>query len=328
MPDPVSRPDPASRLVELVAKIGERRAKVVVVGQGYVGLPVAMRAAEVGFPVVGYDVDPARVDALARRPLVRRGRPRRAARRPRSPRVPPDPRSRRSRATSTSRSSPCRRRCARASPTSRSSRPRRATSPRGCARARSSCSSRRRIPARPRSCCARSSRRAGCAPSTDFFLGYSPERIDPGNPEWTFVNTPKVVSGIDAASLAGRRGVLRHARRQGRAGRLHRRGRAREAAREHVPARQHRARQRARDVRPRPRRRHLVGDRRGRDEAVRLHALHARARASAGTACRSTRRTSRGASSGASASGSGSSSSPTTSTAACPTTWSRASSRC
>jgi len=36
---------------------------------------------------------------------------------------------------------------------------------------------------------------------TDFHLGYSPERIDPGNREWTFVNTPKVVSGIDADSL-------------------------------------------------------------------------------------------------------------------------------
>jgi UDP-N-acetyl-D-glucosamine dehydrogenase len=36
----------------------------------------------------------------------------------------------------------------------------------------------------------------------DFHVGYSPERIDPGNPEWTLVNTPKVVSGIDEASLA------------------------------------------------------------------------------------------------------------------------------
>ena len=36
----------------------------------------------------------------------------------------------------------------------------------------------------------------------DFHLGYSPERIDPGNREWTFVNTPKVVSGVDEASLA------------------------------------------------------------------------------------------------------------------------------
>ena len=35
----------------------------------------------------------------------------------------------------------------------------------------------------------------------DFHLGYSPERIDPGNPTWNIVNTPKVVSGIDDASL-------------------------------------------------------------------------------------------------------------------------------
>jgi UDP-N-acetyl-D-glucosamine dehydrogenase len=36
----------------------------------------------------------------------------------------------------------------------------------------------------------------------DFHLGYSPERIDPGNPTWRLENTPKVVSGVDAASLA------------------------------------------------------------------------------------------------------------------------------
>jgi UDP-N-acetyl-D-mannosaminuronic acid dehydrogenase/UDP-N-acetyl-D-glucosamine dehydrogenase len=40
----------------------------------------------------------------------------------------------------------------------------------------------------------------------EFHLGYSPERIDPGNPTWTLVNTPKVVSGIDAASLAAVKG--------------------------------------------------------------------------------------------------------------------------
>jgi nucleotide sugar dehydrogenase len=37
---------------------------------------------------------------------------------------------------------------------------------------------------------------------TDVLVGYSPERIDPGNTQWTFVNTPKVVSGINPASLA------------------------------------------------------------------------------------------------------------------------------
>ena len=35
----------------------------------------------------------------------------------------------------------------------------------------------------------------------DFFLGYSPERIDPGNKEWKFKNTPKIVSGINKKSL-------------------------------------------------------------------------------------------------------------------------------
>jgi len=43
---------------------------------------------------------------------------------------------------------------------------------------------------------------AGLLAGRDFHLGYSPERIDPGNPQWTLENTPKVVSGIDPVSLA------------------------------------------------------------------------------------------------------------------------------
>ncbi|MEV6512914.1 nucleotide sugar dehydrogenase [Streptomyces sp. NPDC051642] len=39
--------------------------QIVVAGQGYVGLPLAVRAAEVGHRVVGYDVDPYRVQQLA-----------------------------------------------------------------------------------------------------------------------------------------------------------------------------------------------------------------------------------------------------------------------
>jgi len=35
----------------------------------------------------------------------------------------------------------------------------------------------------------------------DFFVGYSPERIDPGNEIWKFKNTPKIVSGINEKSL-------------------------------------------------------------------------------------------------------------------------------
>ncbi|MFV2084664.1 nucleotide sugar dehydrogenase [Micromonospora sp. LOL_021] len=44
-------------------------------------------------------------------------------------------------------------------------------------------------------------KRSGLQAGLDFHLGYSPERIDPGNREWTFVNTPKVVSGITPESL-------------------------------------------------------------------------------------------------------------------------------
>jgi len=33
----------------------------------------------------------------------------------------------------------------------------------------------------------------------DFFLAFSPERVDPGNPKWNTHNTPKVVGGITAA---------------------------------------------------------------------------------------------------------------------------------
>ena len=47
---------------------------------------------------------------------------------------------------------------------------------------------------------------SGLAAGTDFQLGYSPERIDPGNPTHTLVSTPKVVSGVDGPSLAAVRG--------------------------------------------------------------------------------------------------------------------------
>ncbi len=42
---------------------------------------------------------------------------------------------------------------------------------------------------------------SGLTAGRDFQLGFSPERIDPGNETWNFQRTPKVVSGIDAASL-------------------------------------------------------------------------------------------------------------------------------
>ncbi|MGW6021233.1 nucleotide sugar dehydrogenase [Streptomyces sp. NPDC055099] len=41
---------------------------------------------------------------------------------------------------------------------------------------------------------------SGLTAGIDFHLGYSPERIDPGNPNWRLENTPKVISGIDGPS--------------------------------------------------------------------------------------------------------------------------------
>lgn len=42
---------------------------------------------------------------------------------------------------------------------------------------------------------------SGLRAGVDFYVGYSPERIDPGNKKWGFVETPKVVSGLNAESL-------------------------------------------------------------------------------------------------------------------------------
>jgi len=41
----------------------------------------------------------------------------------------------------------------------------------------------------------------GLIAEQDYYLGYSPERIDPGNPIWGLTNTPKVVSGVGPESL-------------------------------------------------------------------------------------------------------------------------------
>jgi len=42
---------------------------------------------------------------------------------------------------------------------------------------------------------------SGLKAGVDFFAGYSPERIDPGNEKWNFKNTPKIISGINEKSL-------------------------------------------------------------------------------------------------------------------------------
>jgi UDP-N-acetyl-D-glucosamine dehydrogenase len=43
---------------------------------------------------------------------------------------------------------------------------------------------------------------SGLLAGVDFHVGYSPERIDPGNTEWTLVRIPKIVAGLTPECLA------------------------------------------------------------------------------------------------------------------------------
>ena len=56
------RPALAQRLS---ARIGDRSAKIAVLGLGYVGLPLAIRFAKAGFPVIGFDTDTEKPRKLA-----------------------------------------------------------------------------------------------------------------------------------------------------------------------------------------------------------------------------------------------------------------------
>src|SRR3954447_23322359 len=48
----------------LAHKIEARKAKIGIIGLGYVGLPLARAFSRGGFPVLGFDVDPRKVDLL------------------------------------------------------------------------------------------------------------------------------------------------------------------------------------------------------------------------------------------------------------------------
>jgi UDP-N-acetyl-D-glucosamine dehydrogenase len=54
--------DPAQSLID---RIKSRKAKVGIVGLGYVGLPLALLFSEERFPVLGFDIDPKKVETLA-----------------------------------------------------------------------------------------------------------------------------------------------------------------------------------------------------------------------------------------------------------------------
>jgi UDP-N-acetyl-D-glucosamine dehydrogenase len=50
----------------LLEKTLARRARIGIIGLGYVGLPLVLRFGDEGFPVMGFDVDPSKVSRLNR----------------------------------------------------------------------------------------------------------------------------------------------------------------------------------------------------------------------------------------------------------------------
>ena len=191
-----------SAAAELIAKIEARTAKVVVVGQGYVGLPVAIRAVEIGLPVVGYDIAPERIEALAAgrsfvqdvtddelaRALAAGYRPTCNAEDLRDFDI----------AVITVQT-PLRESVPDMSFIELAARELAGFLTPGALVVLESTT----YPGTTNELLRPILEESGLSfDDGAFFCGYSPERIDPGNTEWTFVNTAKVVAGLDAASLS------------------------------------------------------------------------------------------------------------------------------
>lgn len=181
---------------------GNSPPRVVVIGQGYVGLPLAIRAVEVGFDVVGFDTDKARTDRLRKATTY----------------VDDITDSELEMASSTGRYLPTDNPAALAGfdiavvcvPT-----PLREGAPDlGCIEAAAATIA---PLIRPGCCIILESTSypgtteeifipileagSGLCAGTQFCVGYSPERIDPGNQVWRFHNTPKIVAGVNESSL-------------------------------------------------------------------------------------------------------------------------------
>jgi UDP-N-acetyl-D-glucosamine dehydrogenase len=180
--------------------------KVVVVGQGYVGLPLAVRAVEVGYQVVGFDTDPMRVERLATA----------------SSYVEDVSSDQLSRAIATGRyfpttlpvrlegfdvalvtvPTPLREGGPDLSFVTKATRVLAEHLKPGSLVVLESTT----YPGTTEELVARIlAEGSGLVPGQDFYLGYSPERIDPGNQHFSLVDIPKVVSGINAPSLAATR---------------------------------------------------------------------------------------------------------------------------
>jgi nucleotide sugar dehydrogenase len=181
---------------QLAGRIGSRQARVVVVGLGYVGLPLAVAAAEAGFKTAGIDTAPERAEAISqgRSPID-------------------DVQSERlaSITASTDYSAAAEAdiavitvptpideyRVPDLSAVSASARGLAARMKPGSLVVLESTT----YPGTTEEVVVPAFRERGFRPGEDLFVAYSPERIDPGNRTWTLTNTPKLVAGLDDDSL-------------------------------------------------------------------------------------------------------------------------------
>ena len=186
---------------DLRQRLDARTARVAVVGQGYVGLPIAIRAGEVGFDVVGYDTSPVRIEALQRGESyvedVTDAALRTALDAGYRPTLDPRDLAAFDFAIITV-PTPLRDGAPDLSFIEAAGL---ALTPHLSAGALVMLES-TTYPGTTEELLRPILEDSGLGAGTDFFLGYSHERIDPGNREWNFVNTPKVVSGLYAESRA------------------------------------------------------------------------------------------------------------------------------
>jgi UDP-N-acetyl-D-glucosamine dehydrogenase len=188
---------------ELIDKLTDRKATIAIVGLGYVGLPLACALAEAGHHVVGIDLSQERVDGINKgrshiedvsadevRRLVESGRltataDYQAARvsdaaiiavpTPIDEFRVPDLSFVRSAAQSLSE-----------------------VMPKGSLVVLESTT----YPGTTEEVIVAAFRDKGYMPGVDIFIGYSPERIDPGNKTWNVHNTPKVVCGLTKSCMS------------------------------------------------------------------------------------------------------------------------------
>jgi len=185
----------------LLQRIEEKKATVGIVGLGYVGLPLAIAFAERGFPVLGFDVDPVKIEAIARgesyirhldggrlETVVRQGRLKASSDflrlgepdtilvcvpTPLTPQREPDM----SFVEKTARQiKPCLRQ--------------------GQLVVLESTT----YPGTTDELIRHILEESGLRCGEDFFLAFSPEREDPGNPDYGTTTIPKVIGGVDPAS--------------------------------------------------------------------------------------------------------------------------------